>query len=158
MNKSTIDIQTYQPHGRLFNFEESCKVAEKKKKRIIKKSESVRERAAKKAEDSGKTTKARRVVRSASKPLSGASKAGRKEFHPIKLPDNKLGALLGKRVRFVPKYFRNAWQEIKLVEWPTARETSKLTFAVIVFALAFGLIVYVVDKGLDKVFRELLLG
>lgn len=129
-----------------------------KKKRTVKKAESVRERTAKQAKESGKPSKRRLVASAASKPIKGASKAGRKEFHPIKLPDNKLGRFLSKRVRFVPSYFRNAWTEIKLVEWPNARETTKLTFAVLVFALVIGALVYVLDLGLDKLFREVLLG
>lgn len=129
-----------------------------KKKRTVKKTESVRERSAKKAEQSTKSSKGRKVVSAAKKPIKGVRNAGRKEFHPIKLPDNKIGNFLGKRVRFVPAYFRNAWAEIKLVEWPNAKETTKLTFAVLIFALAIGGLVYVIDLGLSRVFNEILLG
>lgn len=129
-----------------------------KKKRVVKKVDSVRERSAKQSKQSDKPNKARRVVSSAARPLAGAAKAGRKEYHPIKLPDNKLGRFLSKRIYLIPAYFRNAWAEIMLVEWPTRRETTKLTFAVTVFALAFGGVVYVLDLGLDKLFREILLG
>ncbi|MDZ7785683.1 MAG: preprotein translocase subunit SecE [Candidatus Saccharibacteria bacterium] len=129
-----------------------------KKKRTVKRSETLRERSQKEASKSDKPTKRRRVVKTASKPIKGASKAGRKEYHPFKLPDNKFGRRLNKRAHIMPKYFREAWEEIKQVEWPDARETTKLTTAVIVFALVLGAVVYVLDFGLNKIFREVLLG
>jgi preprotein translocase SecE subunit len=129
-----------------------------KKKRVVKKAETLRERTEKKSSEANKASKSRRVVGAAKKPIQGASRAGKKEFHPIKLPDNKLGNLLSKRVRFVPKYFRDAWAEIKQVQWPNRKETTKLTTAVLMFALVFSAIVYVLDLGLDRLFRELILG
>lgn len=56
-----------------------------------------------------------------------------------------------------PPYIRNAWKELRLVTWPNARQTRRLTFAVIVFSLIFGGIVAIVDYGLDKLFRALIL-
>lgn len=128
-----------------------------KKKRVVKKAESVRDRA-KKADIPKKPGKAKRVVSAAGKPIKSASQVGRKEYHLIKLPENKLGKFLSKRVHFMPSYLRNAWNEIKQVEWPNARETTKLTAAVLTFAIIFGAIVYVLDFGLNKLFREILLG
>ena len=128
-----------------------------KKKRVVKKAESVRERTKKEAEKSKQPSRSKRVVGAAKKPLTSAKNAGRKEYHPIKLPDNKLGRFLSKRAYLMPKYFRNAWAEIKLVEWQNRSQTAKLTFAVLVFAIFIGGLVYVIDLGLDKVFRELIL-
>lgn len=126
-------------------------------RRVRKQPESVRQRASKQQTEK-RHRRVRNVTDTAKKPISAATKAGRKEYHPIKLPDSKLGRLLGKRVRFVPKYFRNAWQEIKQVTWPNARETTKLTVAVIIFALVLGGLVWALDYGLNKLFREVLLG
>lgn len=56
-----------------------------------------------------------------------------------------------------PPYIRNAWRELRLVTWPNARQTRRLTFAVVVFSLIFGGIVAIVDYGLDKLFRALIL-
>jgi preprotein translocase SecE subunit len=39
-----------------------------------------------------------------------------------------------------PPYFRNSWKELRLVTWPNRTQTRRLTFAVIVFSLIFGLI------------------
>jgi len=76
----------------------------------------------------------------------------------------KLGRFLGKfRVlRFIgkilwPTYFRESWKELRQVTWPSRSETWKLTLAVILFAVIFGLLVSVVDFGLDKIFRKLIL-
>ena len=67
-----------------------------------------------------------------------------------------------KVVRFIAKillimYFINSWRELKQVTWPTRRESRKLTTAVILFAIVFGLLIAVVDYGLDKLFKEVLL-
>jgi preprotein translocase subunit SecE len=54
-------------------------------------------------------------------------------------------------------YIRNSWRELKLVTWPTKRESRRLTLAVIIFALVFGVLIAVVDYGLDKIFKRILL-
>lgn len=54
-------------------------------------------------------------------------------------------------------YFTSSWQEVKKVEWPNRKETMKLTLAVFVFAIALGVFVSVIDFGLDKLFKEVIL-
>jgi preprotein translocase SecE subunit len=80
----------------------------------------------------------------------------RRELH-LPLPNNKFGRLLGKRVNIVPNYFKEAWRELRLVVWPNRRETLKLSLAVFIFAAIFGGLIWVVDYGLDRLFREVLL-
>lgn len=58
---------------------------------------------------------------------------------------------------FVPRYFRNSWKELKQVTWPTRRESWQLTSAVILFAVVFGVMIALVDFGLDKLFKQVLL-
>jgi preprotein translocase subunit SecE len=65
-------------------------------------------------------------------------------------------------VRFVGRmlgfgYIRSSWRELRLVTWPTAREGRRLTTAVIIFSVVFGALIAVVDYGLDKLFKQLLL-
>jgi preprotein translocase SecE subunit len=65
-------------------------------------------------------------------------------------------------IRFLGKllgfgYFRSAYQELKLVTWPSWYESRRLTTAVMIFAVVFGLLIAVVDYGLDKLFKQLLL-
>ncbi len=105
--------------------------------------------------------KPRRLRGGAGKIRGGAQKAasfGRREYH-LPLPDNKAGRLLKKRVkiRFVPKFIRDAWAEIRLVIWPGRRETTRLTFAVLVFSIIFGASVALLDVGLDRLFKEVII-
>jgi preprotein translocase SecE subunit len=57
----------------------------------------------------------------------------------------------------VPKYFREAFKELKLVSWPNWQQSRKLTYAVLSFAVVFGTVIAVVDLGLDRVFKTILL-
>lgn len=77
---------------------------------------------------------------------------------------SKLGQALGKFkvMRFigrilVPRYFRNSWKELRQVAWPTFKQSRQLTGAVVIFAVIFGVVVALLDFGLDKVFKEVLL-
>lgn len=58
----------------------------------------------------------------------------------------------------VPVYFRNSWKELKYVTWPSASMTMRLTGAVLIFGVAFGLLIAGLDFVLEKLFREVLLG
>lgn len=58
---------------------------------------------------------------------------------------------------FFLRYFRNAWKELKLVSWPSRKETWQLTFAVFVFAIVFAVFITAIDFGLDKLFRNVIL-
>ncbi len=66
-------------------------------------------------------------------------------------PIRFIGRLLGL------KFLRDSWRELRLVTWPTRRESFRLTGAVIIFSVVFGAIIAVVDYGLDKIFRQILL-
>jgi preprotein translocase subunit SecE len=62
---------------------------------------------------------------------------------------------IGRIVGF--RYIRGSWQELKLVTWPSKRDGRRLTTAVIIFSVVFGALIAVVDYGLDKLFKQLLL-
>lgn len=62
-----------------------------------------------------------------------------------------IGRILGLR------YLRESWQELKDVTWPTFHESMHLTGAVIIFSIIFGILIAIVDFGLDKIFRAVLL-
>jgi preprotein translocase SecE subunit len=128
---------------------------DKTKKRQLKKTQTVRERA----EKAGVGKKPRRIRQAsiaAVMPFKAAARTGRKEFY-LPMPDNRVGRFLNKRRRWVPSYFRGAWQEVRQVKWPGRRETAKLTFAVFLFAIFFATLISVTDYGLDKVFKKLIL-
>ncbi len=126
------------------------------KKRQLKKVTTLREQAKKSQDEKPKKRRLKATVGIASKPLKTAASVGKKEYY-LPLPDNKAGRFLNKRRHIFPRYFINAWGELRQVEWPSRRETIRLTTAVILFAVIFGVIIAVVDYGLDKVFRSLLL-
>lgn len=132
-------------------------MAEAKKKRVLKKVETVRDKASKQTSPKTKTRRLHKATGVVKKPVTAARRIGKKEYHPIKLPDNKLGNFLTKTRRFTPRYFRDAWAELKQVTWPNNRETINLTLAVFAFAILLSALIGVVDYGLDKAFKALLL-
>lgn len=128
---------------------------DKKISKPSKKSITVRERTR-----SSGAGKPKRVRSSAGKVASGFSRLrqkGRKEYH-LPLPDNKFGRILSKKVRFIPRFISNSWSEIRLVTWPNLPQTMRLTMAVFIFAVVFATIVGVLDYGLNKLFREVIIG
>lgn len=56
-----------------------------------------------------------------------------------------------------PRYLLNAWRELRQVIWPSRGETWRLTLAVFIFAIVFGLLVAGVDKVIDDIFKKLVL-
>jgi preprotein translocase SecE subunit len=124
-----------------------------KKKRLVKNPETFRERALKAGEEADKprrTARIRQVGGSLARPVARpvASAAGKAaSFKPLRL----LGKIL------LPVYFRQSWHELRQVHWPSRKESRQLTFAVIVFAVAFGIAIAIVDFGLDRLFRDVLL-
>ncbi len=92
--------------------------------------------------------------------MNKVSKAFSTSFNKLnKLPIFKqffrLVKLLG--LILVPRYIRNSFQELKGVTWPSFKESMRLTYAVIIFAVVFGVSIALVDFGLGKVFKTLLL-
>ncbi len=103
--------------------------------------------------------KKRRIRSTASKvvrPIKVARKIGKQEYY-LPLPDNRVGRFMNKRRYVIPRYFRESWAELKQVTWPDRKETTKLTLAVFAFAIIFGILVAVVDYGLDIIFRKVVL-
>jgi preprotein translocase SecE subunit len=131
--------------------------ANNKSDKTKKKSTTMREKAEDNQKDKpSKSRKLKQTAGKVKKPLSSAKSIANKEYY-IPMPDNKAGKFLNKKRSFIPKYFKESWRELKMVQWPNRKETTKSTIAVIVFAVVFGLMITVVDYGLDKIFRELLL-
>lgn len=62
-----------------------------------------------------------------------------------------LGKILG------IKYLHDSFSELKLVTWPSRKQSRQLTTAVIIFSVIFGGIIAMVDLGLNKLFKEVLL-
>ena len=117
--------------------------------RRIRKIDTVREKVEKTTAASEKPRRLNRTRRAAGSPFRvlglGFRELGR--FKPFHI----LGLIL------VPRYFRNSWKELRQVTWTSRRDTRRLTLAVIMFATVFGVMVALVDFGLDKAFKQVLL-
>lgn len=131
-----------------------------KKKRLVKNPETFRERALKAGQASGKPKRSARFkqaggnfVRPVTRPVTAAA-SKTAHFKPLR-PLFKVLRFIGKIL--FPAYLRQSWHELRQVTWPGWRESRRLTFAVLVFAVAFGAAVAVIDFGLDRLFRDILL-
>lgn len=124
-----------------------------KNRRIRPATETVREKTAKSAEKADTPTKRSLIWRGFTAPFRfigrGLAKIGRT------LGKFKFFRVLGRIL--VPYYFRNSWKELRLVTWPNGKLTRQLTLAVMLFAIVFGAFVALLDFGLDKLFKEVLL-
>lgn len=98
-----------------------------------------------------------RVRKTVSKAASPVRKIRLGERKPVKFLA-KLFRPLRRVLRWLmPRYIINSWREVRQVVWPNRRETWRLTLAVFVFAIVFGALVAGVDKGLDEVFKKVIL-
>lgn len=120
------------------------------KKRVVKNPETFRERAIKAAEEGDQPRRTSRI-----KTASGKAAA------PIGSAATKVGQVKPVRIagKFLfPRYIRDSLQELKLVQWPSWEQSRRLTVAVLIFAIIFGVTIAGVDYVLDKLFKILLLG
>jgi preprotein translocase SecE subunit len=137
-------------------------VTTRKKRRVLKKSETVREKRQKAGVAQPKKRRVRQTVSKANRPVRafghGLARASRPLSPLLKpfrtRPARFVGRILSKI--FFLGYIRASWRELRQVTWPNRRETVKLTLAVFVFAISFALLIAVLDFGLDKVFKQLL--
>jgi len=121
----------------------------KPKRRIVKKAETVREKAEKAQEDSKQPRRLHATKRRVSAPFRPVGRLAKKlgKFKPFRI----IGLIL------VPPYFRNSWRELKQVTWLKPKDSIRLTYAVFAFAAIFGTLVALLDYGLDKIFKQVLI-
>ena len=74
-----------------------------------------------------------------------------------KKPAPKLLRVLAKPFKFIgfpfvalAKYLAASWRELKLVRWPTRKETWKMTGAVIAFSVAFSVLILLLFNWIFK--------
>lgn len=133
-----------------------------KKKRQLKKPETVRERA-EKGNVERKPRRIKQAGTSVARPIKATGRGIGKILRPFRFllwpfktrPARFIGRIL-KKVLLL-NYFRESWREVKMVEWPDKKQTAKLTFAVFIFAIFFSVLIGVVDYGFDKIFKQLIL-
>lgn len=63
----------------------------------------------------------------------------------------KFSIPLPKPIKKIGAYFKNSFEELKKVQWPSRKLSINYTFSVIIFSVVFSLIL----TGLDWVFSEL---
>ena len=117
--------------------------------------ETLRERNLKAAEAKSRPRRIRRAATSAAKPVGKVSQALKTEFHIF--PQSENSGFFTKSRKATPSYFVKSVSELKNVTWPERKETWKLVFAVFVFALMMGGFIAVLDYGLEKLFRNIIL-
>ena len=130
------------------------------KKRQLKKTETVRQRAERGVSTEPKRRHVRKAAGKVSMPFRALWKALCAIARPFAFvlipfktrPARFIGRILAAVLLF--KFIRESWGEIRQVQWPTARETVRLTMAVFIFSVIFGAIIAITDYGLDKVFKK----
>jgi preprotein translocase SecE subunit len=128
----------------------------KRQPRVRKTAPTVRE-LAEAAQAKSETKKPGRTRKLLSKPAAPIKKLKLSQKQPFKAVITFLRFIKKILAKLVPRYFINSWRELKLVHWPNRKETWRLTLAVFVFAIVFGALVAAVDKGLDEIFKKVVL-
>lgn len=95
--------------------------------------------------------------------LKKAKKPLPKWLRIVLIPFRIIGAVLAfifkpfrKLLAPVFRYFKESWQELKLVRWPTRKETWKMTFGVLAFSIAFAIFVTALDAFFNWAFSTLI--
>ena len=125
-----------------------------KPKKGLRKVESMRDKTSKGDTQGNKSRRIKGAVKQTARPFKAASRTLKKEYFIVKPANSGAKSFLTKSRRWTPGYFRSAYQELKNVTWPSRKETWKLVSAVFIFSIAFGLVITVVDFGLEKLFRK----
>lgn len=60
-------------------------------------------------------------------------------------------------IRAIGGYFVGSWRELRQVNWPTRKATMGMTLAVILFTLAFTVIILLLDLAFEQLFKRIIL-
>jgi preprotein translocase SecE subunit len=126
----------------------------KRRPRVRKSAPTVRELA-----EAARAKQEDKPPRRAGKVLAKPAAPIKKVFssRPVKIAGKPFGYIKRGLVWLAPKYLVNSWRELRQVYWPSRRETWRLTLAVFIFSIVFGALVAGVDKGLDEIFKKVVL-
>ncbi len=119
-------------------------------------SETVRQRTVRVQNDADKPNRAHKARNKLAKPMGPLAKPLRPVGKAVKKASGTKPVRILSLVVW-PPYLRNAWHELLQVKWPNFKESVRLTSAVLIFAVIFGLLIAVTDYGLDKVFKKVIL-
>lgn len=126
------------------------------KKRMPKK-ETVRERTERTSNQQPKKRRLRSAAGTASRPVKKVWEGATKEYHVLPQKESGLLGFFTRSRSLFPTYVVNSWKELRQVSWPGRKTTWKLVLAVYLFAVVFGVTIALVDYGLEKLFKEILL-
>ena len=59
-------------------------------------------------------------------------------------------------VRQITEFFKESWQELKKVHWPSRKETYAATLVVIVVVVLISIFLALVDLGLTKAIQAII--
>ena len=74
-----------------------------------------------------------------------------------KASSSSLGEALTRQRSMLPKYVHDSWAEVRQITWPKFGQALRLTWAVLVFAVIFSVIVSILDWALSQLFNEFIL-
>ena len=124
----------------------------KAKKRIVK-SESMRDKTVKASTKAAKPRRLKSTVKAVVKPFKSVKNVAKMEFYVFTPQEKGFKGFLTKKRSWTPNYFKSAFKEVKQVTWPSRNETWRLMISVFIFAFIFGLLITIVDFGLEKLFK-----
>jgi preprotein translocase SecE subunit len=56
--------------------------------------------------------------------------------------------------RALGRYFVGSWRELRQVRWPNRKQTWAMTLAVILFSLALGVLIFLLDAAFTLLFKK----
>ena len=130
-------------------------MAKKEEDKSKKPKSSLRERNLKAAEAKDKPRRIRKAASTAVKPVGKVGSLLTTEFHVVQPKEN--AGFFTKSRRATPSYFAKSLAELKNVTWPGRKKTWELVFAVFVFAGTIGIFIALLDYGLEKLFKQIIL-
>ncbi len=123
-----------------------------KRRVIAKNTETLRQKTQKQADKKPKRRVLRNTASRVTAPLRTLKPLGKPfQAKPVRKTARIVSLIIW------PRFFRGAWKELRLVVWPSRKETWRLATAVFIFAIVFGIIVAITDFGLDKLFKNVIL-
>jgi preprotein translocase SecE subunit len=137
--------------------------SEQDSKNQRKKTESVRERAERAIAEASKSKKPEKKVEKkveaepVKKEKSTKSSTNTKKSSIRRGKNKSKKEKSTRRFHIVPRFIKLAFKEIKLVTWPDAKTTTRLTIAVILFATVFSIVVSLVDWVFGIIFKKVFL-
>jgi preprotein translocase SecE subunit len=117
----------------------------------------MRQASAKSRANAAKPKRVRKAAEAAGKPVNAVGKALATHYHLNVRTDKHEEKFFSKTRSLTPIYFKNAWLELRQVTWTGFKETWRLVFAVFIFAIVMGASIAVLDYGLEKLLREVIL-